>query len=501
MKDAQGRLKLGEAVAIIDIGSNSVRLVAYEGLTRAPTPIFNEKALCALGRGVGTTGLLADEAMDKTLKALKRYRILTDIMNIKDVTVIATAAARDAENGAPFLQECEAITGQPVQLISGKREAELSALGVISGMQDPNGLVGDLGGGSLELIDVLGTGISDGLTLPLGALVLQDIAGTNRKKSHKYVQDMLAQAKILKKLKGRKFYAVGGTWRALARLHMKQRGYPLNVIHNYIIPAQDVTDLLALVERVQSDTLGSIKSVSEARRPLLQYGALVLEEIIKRGRPSDVVISALGVREGLLFERLKPETRKLDPLMTTARELNVLRSRAPEHGEELCDWTDALWASSGLDETSDEKRLRHAACLLSDIGWRAHPDYRGEQAFNIIANAAFTGIDHPGRSFISLAVAYRHMGSGDEDVSPRLRELVSTRFLDRARILGAAFRVAYLVSAAMPGVLPKAKIRCDNGTVLLSLPNGFAGLANERLLNRLRTLARILGRSADFSLS
>ena len=93
------------------------------------------------------------------------------------------------------------------------------------------------------------------------------------------------------------------------------------------------------------------------------------------------------------------------------------------------------------------------------------------------------------------------MGSGDEDVSPRLRELVSTRFLDRARILGAAFRVAYLVSAAMPGVLPKAKIRCDNGTVLLSLPNGFAGLANERLLNRLRTLARILGRSADFSLS
>lgn len=434
MNDAQGRLKVGEAVAIIDIGSNSVRLVAYEGLTRSPTPIFNEKALCALGRGVGTTGLLADEAMDKTLKALKRYRILTDIMKIKDVSVIATAAARDAENGGPFLKECQEITGQPVQLISGKREAELSALGVISGMQDPNGLVGDLGGGSLELIDVLGSEISDGLTLPLGALVLQDIAATNRKKGHKYVQDMLVQAKILKKLKGRKFYAVGGTWRALARLHMKQRGYPLNVIHNYIIPSQDVTDLLALVERVQSDTLGSIKSVSEARRPLLQYGALVLEEIIKRGRPSDVVISALGVREGLLFERLKQETRKLDPLMTTARELNVLRSRAPEHGEELCDWTDALWATSGLDETAEEKRLRHAACLLSDIGWRAHPDYRGEQAFNIIANAAFTGIDHPGRSFISLAVAYRHIGSGDEDVSRACESLFQPVFL-----IGPAF--------------------------------------------------------------
>ena len=174
MTDAQGRLKVGEAVAIIDIGSNSVRLVAYEGLTRAPTPIFNEKALCALGRGVGTTGLLADEAMDKTLKALKRYRVLTDIMKIKDVTVIATAAARDAENGEAFLKECQTITGRPVQLISGKREAELSALGVISGMQDPNGLVGDLGGGSLELIEVSGTQISDGLTLPLGALVLQE---------------------------------------------------------------------------------------------------------------------------------------------------------------------------------------------------------------------------------------------------------------------------------------------------------------------------------------
>ncbi len=501
IKEAQGRLKVGDSVAIIDIGSNSVRLVAYEGLTRAPSAIFNEKALCGLGRGVKTTGKLADEAMDKALAALRRFRVLSDIMQIKDLTVIATAAARDASNGEEFLKACKEVTRRPVQLISGRREAELSALGVISGIQHPNGLVGDMGGGSLELIDVIGDRLGEGMTLPLGALTLQDLAGTNKKKTEKLVKDSLAKAEGIKTLKGRKFYAIGGTWRALARLHMKQRGYPLQVMHHYTISAQDALDLLALVERVQADTLGSIRSVSEARRPLLQYGALVMEEIIRRGKPSDVVISALGVREGLLFERLKGEDRRLDPLMAAARELNVLRSRAPMHGEELCDWTDDLWASSGLDETIEERRLRHAACLLSDIGWRAHPDYRGEQAFNIIANAAFIGVDHPGRAFISLAVAYRHMGGGDDDVSPRMRDLVSTRFLDRARILGAAMRVAYLVSAAMPGVLPEATIRCDQGRVVLTLPKEFAALANERLFNRLKTLSRILGRSADFNLS
>src|SRR6185503_5728519 len=195
-----------------------------------------------------------------------------------------------------------------------------------------------------------------------------------------------------------------------------------------------------------------IEMVNEARRPLLAYAALVLEHIVRIMRPREIVISALGVREGLLYSELPARERVRDGLIAAAQDLNLLRSRSPEHGFELIDWTDRFMASSGLDETPDERRLRHAACLLADIGWRAHPDYRGEQSLNIIAHGGFTALDHPSRAYLALAVFYRHVGLVvDDELSPRLRELVSTRMLDRARVLGAAIRLAYVVSAAMPG--------------------------------------------------
>jgi exopolyphosphatase/guanosine-5'-triphosphate,3'-diphosphate pyrophosphatase len=196
----------------------------------------------------------------------------------------------------------------------------------------------------------------------------------------------------------------------------------------------------------------------------------------------------------LLYSLLDAEERRKDPLLAAAGELNRLRSRSPAHGQELIEWTDLFAASSGLDETADERRMRHAACLLADIGWRAHPDYRGEQSLNIIANAAFVGIDHPGRTFLALAVFFRHVGLIDEELSPRLRELASTRVLDRARVLGAALRVAYLVSAATTGVLPRTPLRVERGRLVLRFENGLKALAGERVFVRLRQLARLIGR-------
>ena len=182
---------------------------------------------------------------------------------------------------------------------------------------------------------------------------------------------------------------------------------------------------------------------------------------------------------------LSGDERRKDPLIAAAQELNVLRSRSPAHGEELIAWTDRFMASTGLDETAEERRLRHAACLLADIGWRAHPDYRGEQSLNIIANAAFVGIDHPGRVYLALAVFFRHVGLVDEELSPRIRELASTRVLDRARVLGAALRVAYLVSASTTGVLPKTPMVVERGRVVLRFRNGLRDLAGERVFVRL----------------
>ena len=449
--------------------------------------------LCALGRGVATTGRLNEEGVGAALTALQRFRILCQNMRISDISVLATAAARDASNGAAFLEQARAAIGADIELLSGQREAELSAKGVVSSIHNPDGIVGDLGGGSLELVDVKNTRVGRGVSLKIGGLTLMDMSGKSPKKALKIVREALAKAKPLDHLKGRTFYAVGGTWRSLARLHMGQRNYPLPVMHGYVIPARDVVEFAHLVERVNSDTLASINSISAARRPLLAYGAAVIEEIMRQARPREVVISAMGVREGLIYERLSAADQKLDPLLCAAREFNLLRSRAPRHAEDLCIWTDRFMQSTHFDETPDERRLRHAACLFSDISWRAHPDYRGEQSVSIIANAALIGVDHPDRAFLAHAASYRHVNL-DTDIHPQIGILVSSRMLDRARILGAAMRVAYIISAAMPDILARAPMRCGKTELTLALPPDLAALGSEKLQSRLRQLARLIGR-------
>ena len=494
--EAQGRLPALDPIAIVDIGSNSVRLVAYEGLTRAPNPIFNDKLLAGLGKGVATTGKLNEEGVVRALKALERFRVLCRNMKVSDIHVLATAAARDASNGPQFLKAASRAIGAKIELLSGERESQLAAMGVVSGFYKPDGVVGDLGGGSLELADVKGDKLGKGVSLPLGGLALTDVSKGSPKKAQKIVREALSKVKLLHKLEGRTFYAVGGTWRALARLHMSQRSYPLNVMHGYVIPSRDAADFASLVERVNAEALVAIETVATGRRPLLAYGAVVLEEIIRIAKPKEIVVSALGLREGLLFERLSKTMRKRDPLIEAARDLNTLRSRSPRHGEELCAWTDRFMTASGLMELEEEKRLRHAACLLSDIGWRAHPDYRGEQALNIIANAAFVAIDHPGRAFLALAASYRHM-STEHNVAPYLRTLATARLLDRARLLGAATRVGYAISAAMPDVLPRTRLTCTRAKLTLHMPSDLAPLANDRLASRLKALAKIIGRDSE----
>jgi exopolyphosphatase/guanosine-5'-triphosphate,3'-diphosphate pyrophosphatase len=492
----KGRLDHGPAIAVIDIGSNSVRLVIYEGLTRSPTPIFNEKVLAGLGREVQSTGLLAPDAIEKALAALRRFRALCDTLRVQKLWAIATAACRDARNGPAFIVKAQRICRTRIKVLSGKREAQLTALGVIEGIYNPNGIVGDLGGGSLELVDVKGSKVGGGLTLPLGGLALQDAARGSIKRAESIVEKALDKAKLAKRGKGRTLYLVGGTWRALARLHMWQTGYPFHVMHGYRISAREALEFARLVHRVQPESLSQIEIVSSARRPLLPYAALVLENLIRKIEPKDVAISVLGVREGLLYSLLGEKERRRDPLISAASALNTLRSRSPRHGEELIDWTDRFMASTGMDETQQERRLRHAACLLADIGWRAHPDYRGEQSMNIIAHGAFVGIDHPGRAFLALTVFFRHAGLSEDELSPRLRELATTRMLDRARVLGAAMRVAYLVTAGQGRVLPNTPMRVERGKLTLRLPRRYAALSSDRVFNRLRQLARLIGRDA-----
>ncbi|WP_166296174.1 MULTISPECIES: exopolyphosphatase [unclassified Bradyrhizobium] len=491
--------KRASSVAVIDIGSNSVRLVVYEAMARSLVTIFNEKALCGLGREVQSTGLLATDAVNKALTALRRFRALCRIQQVGRVYAIATAACRDAKNGPDFIAKAERICGAKIEILSGPREAKLSALGVVSGVHNPNGIVGDLGGGSLELIDVKGNRVRSGVTLPLGSLALQDLSDKSIKRAERIVKNELLGVAQLKTGRGRTFYAVGGTWRALARIHIIQSGYPLKVMHGYSIPAADALDFAQRLRRLAAtNMLANIESVADARRPLLSYAALVLEYIIRVAQPKTIVFSTFGVREGLLYEMLPQAERAKDGLVCAAQNLNELLSRSARHAQELTAWTDRLVRVVRLRETEEDRRLRHVACLLSDIGWRVHPDHRGEETLSLIMNGNFGSITHQGRAFVALSVFYRYAGLSEENEPPsQIRALVTPAMDERARVLGAAFRVAHLITAARTGVLPATHFRTQGRKLMLVFEHRMVDLVADRVGSRFKQLARLVGRTGS----
>jgi exopolyphosphatase/guanosine-5'-triphosphate,3'-diphosphate pyrophosphatase len=491
--------KRASSVAVIDIGSNSVRLVVYASAARSLVSVFNEKTLCGLGREVQSTGLLAPDAVAKALTALRRFRALCKIQKVGRVHAIATAACRDASNGADFIAKAERICGVTIKILSGAEEARFSALGVISGVHRPDGIVGDLGGGSLELIDVRGNQVRGGVTLPLGSLALQDLSHKSLKRAERIVKNELSDIAKLKAGRGRTFYAVGGTWRALARIHIIQSEYPLRVMHGYSLPAAEALDFARRLRRlVATNMLANIEAVAEARRPLLTYAALVLEYIIRVARPKTIVFSTFGVREGLLYSMLPDAERAKDGLLCAAQTLNELLSRSARHAKELIDWTDRLVRVVHLRETEEDRRLRHAACLLSDIGWRVHPDHRGEQTLDLIINGNFGSISHQGRVFVGLSVFFRYAGLSEENQPPAIMQAqIPPSMLERARVLGSAFRVAHLISAARPGVLPATHFRSQDRKLMLVFEHQMVDLVADRVGGRFRQLARLVGRSGS----
>jgi exopolyphosphatase/guanosine-5'-triphosphate,3'-diphosphate pyrophosphatase len=491
---SQGRLQDRRPISIVDIGSNSIRLVVYEGLARSPTLLFNEKMLAGLGRGIASTGRLDPEAVARSIDEFRRFRSLSEQSGVETMYVLATSAAREAVNGPDFIRRAEEVLGTSIRVLSGREEAGYSALGIISGFHRATGIAGDLGGGSLELVGVDRETVGDGITLPLGGLRLQDMAKNSLSKARRIAREELARARILDEGQGDTFYAVGGTWRNLARLHMESTAYPLGVMHHYEIAVESIGGFLKQVAKGDIDKVRGIEGVSKARRALLPYGAIVMEEIVARLNPKHILVSALGVREGFLYSLLDEIERKADPLISACEELALLRARSTAHAHELANWTGSTFSAFNLDETEDEARYRRAACLLADIGWRAHPEYRGKQSLNIIAHAAFIGVDHPGRAFLALTNLFRHEGVFNESAA-ELMTLATPRYLERARLLAATMRVVYVLSAAMPGVIPRLKWEeRDNGTLALVLPAELAGLYGERPAGRLSQLAKVAGR-------
>lgn len=476
---------LAEArIAVIDIGSNSIRLVVFDALRRTFFPIFNEKVICGLGRGVQATGRLSDEGVEMALVNLPRFVRMAHGMGVAEVHMLATAAAREADNAAAFIVEVERRCDQPIRVLSGEEEARMAALGVLAGMPDADGVMGDLGGGSLELVGLADGRLGDSATLPLGTLRLVDLADGSERAARREIDRQLNELGWLENVGGRNFYAVGGAWRNLARLHMGQSGYPLHVIQGYSLRRADAEDLVRVVGGLGRRSLAGIPGVPRRRLEVLPLAALLLDRILKLGRPKQVVLSSHGLREGFLFERLPPAERAKDPLLAAAEDFARREGRFGGLGDQLAGWIEPLFSEAD----AAWRRLVLAACHLSDFAWREHPDYRAGQALFRVLHYPFSGLDHPGRAFIAYAIFSRYGGGPQAPEAATARALLSSRAARGARVTGLALRLAYTLSAGTSTLLKSTRLTVADGTLGLVLPSDGAVPLGEAVERRFAAL-------------
>lgn len=479
-----------EPVAIVDIGSNSVRLVIYESQARNAATLQNEKAICGIGRDMVTTGRLNAEGCNAALEALARFRMLSDGLKVELREAVATAAARDAINGAEFIARAERAWGAPIRVLAGEDEARLAAEGVVAGIPDASGLVADLGGGSLDMVTVKAGKTGEAWTLPYGPLRLMDQAKGDPDKARDIVDKGL---KNIAGLSSPALYAVGGIWRSFARVDMEEHHYPLHVLQHYTIPRGRALRLCKVLAGLSKESARKIKVISKRRAEALPYGAVVLERLLLASDIRDVVISAYGLREGLFYALMSPDQRARDPLLEFARGANERLSRVPQHAREMFDWTGPLFEG----ESQELRRVREASAYFSDIGWRRHPDDRAVGAFSQVLTAPFAGADHRARALIAISIFHRYSGDGDFPRDVATAELLDKDDERRALRLGLAWRFAFSLSASAAGELGQYRLRLTPAKVVLEVPRKREAIASEPVQKRLGALAEALDRRGE----
>ena len=480
-------------VAVIDVGSNSIRLVVFSGLERGASTLFNEKVLCGLGRGLTSSGRLHPQGVEMARQNLVRFTRLARAMGARRIDLLATAAVREATDGSAFVAEIEDLCGQPMHVLDGVEEARLSALGVLSGFPAARGVMGDLGGGSLELVELVDGDAGRSTTLRLGPFALMERFAGDRSAMRAEIDAQLAASGWVGEgasaTNANTFYPVGGAWRSLARIHMQQSGYPLHVVHGYPMRRGQVNDLSQVISRLGRRSLAKIEGITRSRLETLPAAALVLSRVLRVLGCRKVVFSAHGLREGHLFDLLGPAERAHDPLLAVAAGIAKRAARFDMMGDDLVAWTNCLF----VGESAAERRLRLAACLLSDVAWREHPDYRAGQALMQILHYPMS-VGHDERVFLAVTVHTRYGGAaGGPEVAPYLG-LLDPDEAHRARILGLAQRLAFRVSGATGTVLKRSALEYDSaaGKLRLILPSDGSAPGGEAVQRRFSALAEAL---------
>jgi exopolyphosphatase/guanosine-5'-triphosphate,3'-diphosphate pyrophosphatase len=479
-------------VAVVDIGSNTVRLVVYDAPMRLPIPLFNEKAQCALGRGLAETGRLNPKGVAAALDSLARFIRLAEAMEVGRLDLVATAAVRDAADGAEFVAEIERRFGKLVTVLSGAEEARLAALGVLSGIPQADGILGDLGGGSLDLVALEDGSFADHATLPLGHLRLAEFADDDAAAPAELVDRQLAAVPWLGTSPGRTFYAVGGAWRALARIFIEQTGHPLHVVDNFSIVAVEARHLAEVIAGLSAESVDRIPVISRSRLESVPAAATVMRALIDLCSPKQVVFSGFSMREGQLLQGLPAELRQQDPLISACIGFAERTGRFSISGNEILDWMEPLF----VDDPRFDRRLCLAACLLSDIGWTEHPDYRAEHAFHRVLRVPFAGLTHRDRVFLALAIFVRYNGDVDAPVVGPVRRLLDGELESVAKSVGLALRLAHTLSGSAPGLLSRTQLKAAPPDLDLHIPSRDLVFVSETVSRRFRTLARSKGLQA-----
>ena len=484
--------------AVIDIGSNSVRLVIYRLEGRAIWTVFNEKVLAGLGRDLFTTGALAPDGVKASLAAIRRFRAVLEAASPTSVFVAATAAVREAKDGAAFVNKVKQETGFKVRVLTGTEEARYSALGVLAGAPDSRGVVGDLGGSSLELTTIDEGKVGFGITLPLGPFALGAPAAFDPVAVHAKVERQLDQVDI-SPFVTKQFHAVGGAWRNLALLQMRMTDYPLRIVHQYTMSAAEAQDAARLVARQSRGSLERIEGMSRKRLETLPYAATVLDSLITRLGMEQITLSAYGLREGLLLEAMPEAYRGLDPLIEGCAALGARQGVAEDLGAALEDWLfKGFEALPSLFSPGRERTLRAAACRLADLGARLHPDHRADLVFEQVLRAPISGMSHTERAFLALAAFSRHAPMAIAPDEVVLVKVLSEDQHTRARALGAAMRLGCDLSGRSPMLLSAASLSISDTEVLLTAKAASADLLlGEQTHKRASTLAQLLNKGLD----
>jgi exopolyphosphatase/guanosine-5'-triphosphate,3'-diphosphate pyrophosphatase len=482
-----------QRAAVVDLGSNSVRLVVFEGRGGNPVAIFNEKAVLRLGRGLHQTGKLNEEGVDQALMVLRRYHALSQAMGADPFEILATAAVRDASNGPAFARNVEkALPGVALRILTGEQEAGFSADGLLCGIPNADGILADIGGGSLEVVHLQSGQMRAARTLPLGVLRLNDRAAGDPIRARAIAEEALESVPWLQEGQNRDLYLVGGAWRALARIHMEQTGYPLTIVHHYTIDRDEARDLAGVIGAANRRALERLPGMSRRRVDDMPFAAVVLRRLLRATGARRVVFSANGLREGWFMQLVPPEIRATPPLLASVQDLATEYGRSPRLPEALLAWTAPLFES----ESPEAQKLREAACWISDTGSHDHPEYRAQQAFFRVLRQPGVALDHHGRAFLALTMALRYDAEPETNFLDPARQLLDMSSLRRAEILGMALRLAYTLSGGTAELLSgTALIRAPNQLILM-LKEGTGVFAGESVTRRLERLAQALGLDA-----